>query len=84
MASLSRHPFLYLEGVSNFCSLQDDPVTMNLRRGAGLLIFRGNMTVNAFKLMRISYSPTAHLFLFLVQWTDFHLAGALGLLRILI
>nr|KJB18890.1 hypothetical protein B456_003G074500 [Gossypium raimondii] len=34
--------------------------------------------------MRMSYSPTAHLFLFLVQWTDFHLAGALGLLRILI
>ncbi|KAG8482161.1 hypothetical protein CXB51_026799 [Gossypium anomalum] len=34
--------------------------------------------------MRMSYSPAAHLFLFLVQWTDFHLAGALGLLRILI
>ncbi|VFQ78450.1 unnamed protein product [Cuscuta campestris] len=34
--------------------------------------------------MRISYSPTAHLFMFLVQWTDCHLAGALGLLRILI
>lgn len=34
--------------------------------------------------MRISYSPAAHLFLFLVQWTDCHLAGALGLLRILI
>ncbi|TYH38669.1 hypothetical protein ES332_D12G125800v1 [Gossypium tomentosum] len=33
---------------------------------------------------RMSYSPTAHLFLFLVQWTDFHLPGALGLLRILI
>ncbi|RAL44804.1 hypothetical protein DM860_003563 [Cuscuta australis] len=34
--------------------------------------------------MRISYSPAAHLFMFLVQWTDCHLAGALGLLRILI
>lgn len=34
--------------------------------------------------MRLSYSPAAHLFLFLVQWTDCHLAGALGLLRILI
>lgn len=34
--------------------------------------------------MRLSYSPSAHLFLFLVQWTDCHLAGALGLLRILI
>ncbi|MBA0870708.1 hypothetical protein Goshw_016314 [Gossypium schwendimanii] len=34
--------------------------------------------------MRMSYSPAAHLFLFLVQWTDFHLAGALGLLRVLI
>lgn len=34
--------------------------------------------------MRMSYSPAAHFFLFLVQWTDFHLAGALGLLRILI
>jgi hypothetical protein len=34
--------------------------------------------------MRLSYSPAAHLFLFLVQWTGFHLAGALGLLRILI
>ncbi|KAJ4977058.1 hypothetical protein NE237_002164 [Protea cynaroides] len=34
--------------------------------------------------MRLSYSPVAHLFLFLVQWTDCHLAGALGLLRILI
>lgn len=32
----------------------------------------------------MSYSPAAHLFLFLVQWTDCHLAGALGLLRILI
>ncbi|KAK6917528.1 hypothetical protein RJ641_018279 [Dillenia turbinata] len=29
--------------------------------------------------MRMSYSPAAHLFLFLVQWTDCHLAGALGL-----
>ncbi|CAL1378794.1 unnamed protein product [Linum trigynum] len=34
--------------------------------------------------MRLSYSPAAHIFLFLVQWTDCHLAGALGLLRILI
>ncbi|XP_074591485.1 E3 ubiquitin-protein ligase AIRP2-like isoform X1 [Curcuma longa] len=34
--------------------------------------------------MRMSYSPTAHLFLFLVQWTDCSFAGALGLLRILI
>ncbi|KAB5560587.1 hypothetical protein DKX38_005544 [Salix brachista] len=34
--------------------------------------------------MRMSYSPAANLFLFLVQWTDCHLAGALGLLRILI
>jgi hypothetical protein len=34
--------------------------------------------------MRMSYSPAAHLFLFFVQWTDCHLAGALGLLRILI
>lgn len=34
--------------------------------------------------MRMSYSPAAHLLLFLVQWTDCHLAGALGLLRILI
>ncbi|KAK9124481.1 hypothetical protein Sjap_014083 [Stephania japonica] len=34
--------------------------------------------------MRLSYCPTAHFFLFLVQWTDCRLAGALGLLRILI
>ncbi|KAH7653393.1 putative E3 ubiquitin ligase protein [Dioscorea alata] len=34
--------------------------------------------------MRMSYSPAAHFFLFLVQWTDCNLAGALGLLRILI
>ncbi|PKI40104.1 hypothetical protein CRG98_039476 [Punica granatum] len=34
--------------------------------------------------MRMSYSPVAHFFLFLVQWADCHLAGALGLLRILI
>ncbi|XP_047311001.1 E3 ubiquitin-protein ligase AIRP2 [Impatiens glandulifera] len=34
--------------------------------------------------MRLSYSPCAHFFLFLVQWTDCHLAGALGLIRILI
>ncbi|XP_030467903.2 E3 ubiquitin-protein ligase AIRP2-like isoform X1 [Syzygium oleosum] len=34
--------------------------------------------------MRLSYSPAAHFFLFLVQWADCHFAGALGLLRILI
>lgn len=34
--------------------------------------------------MRLSYSPCAQFFLFLVQWTDCHFAGALGLLRILI
>ncbi|KAK4762594.1 hypothetical protein SAY86_008362 [Trapa natans] len=34
--------------------------------------------------MRLSFSPAAHLFLFLVQWSDCHLAGALGLLRVLI
>ncbi|XP_077215340.1 E3 ubiquitin-protein ligase AIRP2-like [Tasmannia lanceolata] len=34
--------------------------------------------------MKLSYSSAAHLFLFLVQWTDCSLAGALGLLRILI
>ncbi|KAJ4970038.1 hypothetical protein NE237_003137 [Protea cynaroides] len=34
--------------------------------------------------MRLSYSPSAQLLLFLVQWTDCHLAGSLGLLRILI
>ncbi|KAE8711664.1 High mobility group B1, putative isoform 1 [Hibiscus syriacus] len=34
--------------------------------------------------MRLSYSSAAHFFLFLVQWTDCHIAGALGLLRILI
>ncbi|KAJ6806103.1 uncharacterized protein M6B38_149915 [Iris pallida] len=34
--------------------------------------------------MRMSYCPAAHIFLFLVQWTDLHIAGALGLLRILI
>ncbi|VVB12838.1 unnamed protein product [Arabis nemorensis] len=34
--------------------------------------------------MRLSYSPAAHLFLFLLQWTDCHFVGALGLLRILI
>ncbi|KAL3536513.1 hypothetical protein ACH5RR_004974 [Cinchona calisaya] len=34
--------------------------------------------------MRLSYSPCAHIFLFLVQWTDCHLAGVLGFLRILI
>ncbi|KAL8146559.1 hypothetical protein AgCh_004333 [Apium graveolens] len=34
--------------------------------------------------MRLSYSSCAHIFLFLVQWSDCNLAGALGLLRILI
>ncbi|KAE9591988.1 putative transcription factor C2H2 family [Lupinus albus] len=34
--------------------------------------------------MRLSYSPAAQFFLFLVQWTDCHLAGSLGMLRILI
>lgn len=34
--------------------------------------------------MRLSYSPVARIFLFLVQWSDCQLAGALGLLRILI
>jgi hypothetical protein len=32
----------------------------------------------------MSYSPAASFLLFLVQWTDCSLAGALGLLRILI
>ncbi|KAG6487863.1 hypothetical protein ZIOFF_056601 [Zingiber officinale] len=31
----------------------------------------------------MSYSPVAHLFLFLVTWTDCNLAGLLGLLRIM-
>uniref|UniRef100_M1ARR3 Zinc finger family protein n=1 Tax=Solanum tuberosum TaxID=4113 RepID=M1ARR3_SOLTU len=34
--------------------------------------------------MRLSYSPCAHIFMFLVQWTDCHFAGGLGLLKILI
>ncbi|KAM7259431.1 hypothetical protein ACFE04_015172 [Oxalis oulophora] len=34
--------------------------------------------------MRLSYSPSAQLFLFLVRWTDCNLASALGFLRILI
>ncbi|KAF7816094.1 E3 ubiquitin-protein ligase AIRP2 isoform X2 [Senna tora] len=34
--------------------------------------------------MRLSYSPVAPLLLFLVQWTDYSLADALGLLRVLI
>ncbi|XP_074295028.1 E3 ubiquitin-protein ligase AIRP2-like isoform X2 [Silene latifolia] len=34
--------------------------------------------------MRLSYSPASCLFRFLVQWTDCYLAGALGLLRVLI
>ncbi|GFQ08334.1 hypothetical protein PHJA_002977400 [Phtheirospermum japonicum] len=34
--------------------------------------------------MRLSFSPCAHIFLFLVQWADCHFAGALGLIRILI
>ncbi|XP_017645046.1 E3 ubiquitin-protein ligase AIRP2-like [Gossypium arboreum] len=32
--------------------------------------------------MRLSYSPAAQFFLFLVQWTDIQLAGALGLLNV--
>lgn len=38
----------------------------------------------AFLQMRLSYSPAARIFLFLVRWTDCRLAGALGFLRILI
>ncbi|KAL3623178.1 E3 ubiquitin-protein ligase airp2 [Castilleja foliolosa] len=34
--------------------------------------------------MRLSFSPCAHFFLFLIQWADYHFAGALGLIRILI
>lgn len=34
--------------------------------------------------MRLSYSPIAQLFMFLVRWADCSLAGALGLMRILI
>ncbi|XP_020891584.1 uncharacterized protein LOC9302367 isoform X2 [Arabidopsis lyrata subsp. lyrata] len=34
--------------------------------------------------MRLSYSPAAQFFLFLVQWTNCQLAGTLGLLRVLI
>ncbi|KAK3019260.1 hypothetical protein RJ639_004209 [Escallonia herrerae] len=34
--------------------------------------------------MRLSYSPVAHIFLFLFQWADCQLVGAIGLLRILI
>ncbi|PKA55990.1 hypothetical protein AXF42_Ash014662 [Apostasia shenzhenica] len=34
--------------------------------------------------MKMSYSPIANLFLFLVKWTNCSLAGSLGLLRILI
>ncbi|KAF7143040.1 hypothetical protein RHSIM_Rhsim05G0213200 [Rhododendron simsii] len=34
--------------------------------------------------MRLSYSPCARIFLFLVRWSDCNLAGALGFLRILI
>ncbi|RXI01385.1 hypothetical protein DVH24_014734 [Malus domestica] len=34
--------------------------------------------------MRLSYRPAAQFFWFLIRWTDCHLAGALGLLRILI
>lgn len=33
--------------------------------------------------MRLSYSPCAHVFLFLIQWIDSHLVGALELIRIL-
>lgn len=38
----------------------------------------------AFLQMKISYSPAAKFFLCLAKWTDCNLAGALGLLRILI
>ncbi|KAM0994304.1 hypothetical protein ACFX13_010015 [Malus domestica] len=34
--------------------------------------------------MRLSYSPAAQFFWFLIQWTDCHLAGSMGLLRIII
>ncbi|KAJ8769794.1 hypothetical protein K2173_007654 [Erythroxylum novogranatense] len=34
--------------------------------------------------MRLFNTPAAQFFLFLVQWTDCHLAGDLGLLRILV
>ncbi|KZV57584.1 hypothetical protein F511_03044 [Dorcoceras hygrometricum] len=34
--------------------------------------------------MRMSYSPAAQFFLFLVQWTDCQLAGALGLLNCIV
>lgn len=34
--------------------------------------------------MRLSYSPAAQFLLVLFQWTDCHLAGAFGLLRILV
>ncbi|KAI5002875.1 hypothetical protein ZWY2020_027525 [Hordeum vulgare] len=34
--------------------------------------------------MRLSFNPAVHIFLFLVPWTDCSLAGALGLMRILI
>ncbi|CAN8278044.1 unnamed protein product [Cochlearia groenlandica] len=34
--------------------------------------------------MRLSYNPAAQFLLFLVQWTDCHLAGTLGLLRVLV
>ncbi|GFQ05011.1 hypothetical protein PHJA_002645200, partial [Phtheirospermum japonicum] len=34
--------------------------------------------------LKNNYSPCAHIFLFFVQWTDSHLVGALGLIRILI
>ncbi|KAH9603840.1 hypothetical protein KSS87_005960 [Heliosperma pusillum] len=38
----------------------------------------------AYFQMRLSFSPAAHFCLFLVQWADCNLAGALGLLKILI
>lgn len=34
--------------------------------------------------MRLSYSPAAQFLLFMFKWTDCHLAGALGLLRVLV
>jgi len=34
--------------------------------------------------MRLSHSPAAQFLLFMFKWTDCHLAGALGLLRVLV
>ncbi|CAI5500653.1 unnamed protein product [Closterium sp. Naga37s-1] len=38
----------------------------------------------AYLQMRLGFSPLAPLVLFLVRWTDCSLAGALGLLRVLV